>query len=252
MNQTVKINNPYLRNYAKCLLIKMDTLKIQQRLNQIFQNKLKEDGISGPNTINQIKIFQRMEGLKDDGIVGPLTLKKLFPVMSNIANFYPELPEVQYQKTTVEMGAFIETLKSYNIPVAVKIAAYVMFRNESANGKSGINNNYLGVQADNARWPAFMDASVNGTVVLPERMTGHDRRFLSFTSFKGNIDFLIDRVTNRGLYVGGSGKYKIDNAADWVSAYWKSWVTGNANAVPPPDEKAGLLSMYGQGERVFA
>jgi hypothetical protein len=58
----------------------MDTLKIQQRLNQIFQNKLKEDGISGPNTINQIKIFQKMEGLNNDGIVGPNTLKKLFPI----------------------------------------------------------------------------------------------------------------------------------------------------------------------------
>ena len=54
--------------------------EIQQRLNEIFQDKLDPDGIMGKNTIATIKIFQNMEGLKDDGIVGPLTLKKLFPV----------------------------------------------------------------------------------------------------------------------------------------------------------------------------
>jgi len=30
--------------------------------------------------------------------------------------------------------------------------AYCIFRNESANGKSGVNNNYAGIQADVGRW----------------------------------------------------------------------------------------------------
>jgi hypothetical protein len=153
------------------------------------------------------------------------------------------------------MGEIIIYLKSLEISKEIKTACYVIFRNESGNGKSGINNNYTGIQADVSRWPDKLNGQVNGTVVKNERMTGAARRFLAFRTYRGNIDFLVDRIESRGLYVGGNlnviAHMKINDVNDWVNGYWKSWVTGNAEAVPPIDEKISLTSMYKQGEQIF-
>jgi len=65
-----------------------------------------------------------------------------------MTNYYPGKPVLKYQKTSVEMGAVIPYLQSLNVPFEVKIMTYIIFRNESGNGSSGINNNYGGFQAD--------------------------------------------------------------------------------------------------------
>ena len=172
-----------------------------------------------------------------------------------IKNSYPELPELQYYRTSVEMGLVVSYLKSLNVSKAIKCAAYVMFRQESGNGRSGVNNNYLGIQADVARWPDSLNKYVNGTVLKKENMTGNYRRFLSFDSFEGSIEFLIDRIRSRGLYIGGYCnvivKMQISNDNDWVTCYWRSWVTGDAKAIVPYSEQKGLLQMYAQGMKIF-
>src|ERR1700749_4744340 len=110
-------------------------------------------------------------------------------------NFYSEKPELKYQKTIVEMGLVVGYLQSLHIPIEIKIATYIVFRNESGNGSKGLNNNYIGAQADSARWPEKWDAHIAGVVVKAENGTGKTHAFLAFNSFKDSIDFLIDRIT---------------------------------------------------------
>lgn len=173
----------------------------------------------------------------------------------SVENSYPELPELSPRKTTVAMSDVIAYLQLLSVPKAIKIAAYVMFRNESGNGTSGINNNYLGIQGDSGRWPDYLSAHVVGTVIENENMTGKSRRFLAFDNFKASIDFLIDRIKSRGLFVGGTTNFiirmQINSSDAWAIAYWRSWVTGNAKAQMPDTERNGLLSMYKQGDSLF-
>jgi len=170
-------------------------------------------------------------------------------------NFYSTFPEQNYYRTSVEMGEVIDALKKFKVSRAVKIAAYVIFRQESGNGKSGINNNYIGAQADSGRWPIELDKYISGWTQKKENMTGKSRLFLAFASVEGSLAFLIDRIESRGLYVGGTcnkvAHGYIADTDDWCRYYWRSWVTGDADAKIPTTELQGLMSMYGQGERVF-
>lgn len=149
----------------------------------------------------------------------------------------------------------VEYLKSLQESKPVKIAAYVMFRMESGNGKSGINNNYCGFQADSGRWPAHFDNHITGTVTKNENKTGKERIFLAFASWKTSVDLLVDRVKSRGLYVGGYARLVAKTTAttpeEWATVYYRDWVTGNAKAVPESSYVAGLTSMYRQGEKIF-
>jgi len=170
-------------------------------------------------------------------------------------NFYSTFPERPYYKSSVEMGEVVAALKAFPVSKGVKIACYVIFRNESANGKSGINNNYCGFQADSGRWPIQLDKYITGWTAVNERMTGKRRLFLTFADVSGSLAFLIDRIESRGLFVGGTCNVikhgYIADADDWCRFYWASWVTGDADAKIPSNELKGLMSMYAQGGRVF-
>lgn len=170
-------------------------------------------------------------------------------------NFYSTLPEQNYYRTTVEMGEVINALKKFPVSREVKIACYVIFRNESGNGRSGINNNYIGAQADSGRWPDHLDRYITGWTQKKENMTGKSRLFLTFAGVEGSLAFLIDRIQDRGLFVGGTcnkvAEGYIADADDWCRYYWKSWVTGDEDAKIPASELQGLISMYNQGEKVF-
>ena len=126
----------------------------------------------------------------------------------------------------------------------------MIFRNESGNGSKGINNNYIGAQADSGRWPESFTGSFAGTVSGKENATHRSRIFLAFKSLQGNIDFLLDRVLSRGLYVGGLTHVvltmKVENEDELARAYHKEWVTGSAESEPSADEMASFLSMYHQ------
>lgn len=172
-----------------------------------------------------------------------------------LRNAYPDKPAVLYRRTQVEMGAVVAYMQSLQAPVEVKRSAYIMFRNEGGNGRSGINNNYVGAQADSGRWPAKWDIHITGTVIKNENGTGKQRIFLAFSSWKGSVDFLIDRVESRGLYIGGHPtKYaKIDPEypEELCLVYYREWVRGDEDYQPTEKQLKDFLSMYVQAEKIF-
>src|SRR5437773_2648163 len=64
------------------------------------------------------------------------------------------------------------------------------------------------VQADVGRWNARWDERIMGNCIIAENInvkpTGKGRRFVVFTTWQDSIDFIIDRVQARGLYIGGT------------------------------------------------
>lgn len=123
-------------------------------------------------------------------------------------NFYSQFPEVPYKKTSVTMDdvvTFANTLKSkYNIEVIR--TAYCMFRNESANGMLGVNNNYSGIQADNAVWEGLPLDNVIGTSVKKDNF-GDVRRFIAFNEdgYRSCFEFSCYKAHQRGMYIGAEG-----------------------------------------------
>lgn len=175
--------------------------------------------------------------------------------IKQVANCYPELPVIPYEKTSVPMADVIAYLQSLNYVGEVKRAVYVIFRNESANGRSGVNGNYAGVQADGSRWPDKWDKRIIATTVKNENMTGRSRRFVVFNSWKDSVDFLIDSIVARGLYIGGFSqriaKISIREPKDLARAYYKEWVMGEKLAEPDGDFIKDFQSMYSQGCSLF-
>jgi len=171
-------------------------------------------------------------------------------------NAYPELPIIPYEKTQVNLNDVVSFLSTHQCSLDVKRACYVIFRNESANGLKGINNNYAGVQADSGRWPDLLTKYIIGVVQLKENRTGKTRLFCAFSSFEASVLFLIDRIEKRGLYIGGICNkivhMPINNVNDLAAAYYKSWVTGEASYNPTEEETASFKSMYTQAERLLS
>jgi hypothetical protein len=169
-------------------------------------------------------------------------------------NAYGEKPMVPYRATTVDMSDVIDYLQVQDMPVEVKRATYIIFRNESANGHAGVNNNYVGAQADGRRWDAKWDDYIVGIVEEWEN-NGGDRLFLAFDSWETSVDFLADRVEERGLYVGGTTHLVVHmtvaDEKDLAIAYEREWVTGNAEAKVPLAVFSSIASMYRQAREDF-
>ena len=165
-------------------------------------------------------------------------------------NAYPLLKVVDYQKTTVDMDEVKEYIKSLNYILEVKRSALIVFDTESGNGKHGVNNNYVGLQADGARIGGNFDRFVIATCVTPENMTGKERRFCCFENFKPSIDYLAAKVLKRGLYVGGgtNDEYSyVPNIIDADSldlAYFQDWVEGDKNAKPSREDEKEMEELY--------
>jgi hypothetical protein len=172
----------------------------------------------------------------------------------SVKNCYPELPELQYHRSQVEIPTVIVLLRALDIPLNVKRAAYVFFRIESRNGQSGICNNYAGFQADCVRWDAEFDPLIEGTCVLKDS-GGDMRRFLCFYSVDGFLKMLTQKLKSRGLYVGGNpqkyAKMVVMNETDLCRAYEKEWVKGNPKAEPSKEKLINFLSMYSQAKAIF-
>lgn len=176
-----------------------------------------------------------------------------------MVNAYPEKPLIPYKATRVEMALVIAYIKLSKYPLEVKRAGYCYFRNESGNGSKGINNNYAGVQADSGRWPSKYDDKIIGVVSKPENKTLKVRLFCAFESFTTSIDFLLERVEARGLYIGGTThlitKVKINTPAELALNYKREWAAGDKNWKPKTEEDLlGLRnfeSMYRQAVKIF-
>jgi hypothetical protein len=166
----------------------------------------------------------------------------------NVKNAYPELPVLPFARTTVAMSDVLKHLKSSSAANAVKRSSYVIFRNESGAGKKGVNNNYVGLQADGGRQPDKWTPYFAGTCVHAENMTGRLRRFICFKDWTGCADFLVEKVHTRGLYVGGFAhpyaEMAVNSAEDWPLAYWREWVKGDRAAQILKADYDSLLKLY--------
>jgi hypothetical protein len=172
-----------------------------------------------------------------------------------MTNAYPELRTEPYERTSVPMPDVITYLQDAAFPVEVKRSTYIVFRIESANGQSGVNNNYSGMQADGARWPDSLTHYFTGTTTATEGGTGRRRIFLCFDSWHDSVACLADRLAARGLYVGGTThlvtQMNVTSATVLAQAYTKEWVTGSATAEASAASIGNFLSMYAQAAAHF-
>jgi len=162
-------------------------------------------------------------------------------------NYYPQFPEVPYKKTSVDMPTVIAFAKALigKYPLEVVRAAYIIFRNESGNGQYGVNNNYIGLQADNAAWEGLDVSNIIGTSVKKDN-AGEVRRFICFNDkgYQTSFDFLCYKVQQRGIYIGADG---VKTPDDLAMQYELKWV---ANAPEnTPANRAGIVSMYNSAVR---
>lgn len=173
-------------------------------------------------------------------------------------NYYSEKPVVPYKRTAVEMPVVIQEIKKTSFPVEVKRAAYMVFRIEGRNGKSGINFNFSGLQADAGRWPAQYDGLISGVVQKAENGTNNPRLFIAFNNLADSLYMLLDRLQDRGLYIGGHIdmpklrlRMDVPDIEQFARAYKKSWAAGSNAAEPTSDDTDGFKSMYKQAQTIF-
>jgi hypothetical protein len=170
-------------------------------------------------------------------------------------NFYPEFPILPYEKTLVRMDDVIACIKWLQVDKEIKRAIYCVFRIESGNGTQGINNNYIGLQADSARWDTSYNKYITGVCIKEENRTGKQRAFLCFHNYTNSIDILADKLKARGLYVGGTTHlithFEIKTPSDLALAYEREWVEGSANYKPTEEETKMFLSIYKSAEGIF-
>jgi hypothetical protein len=170
-------------------------------------------------------------------------------------NYYPEKAVVPYKKTSVDMRLIEAEINSLPADRQVKIMAYIIVRNESWNGKAGLNNNYAGIQADSGRWQAKYDDRITGVVIKNENKTKALRYFCAFDSYETCLSMLVEKLASRGMYIGGKThvitSMEIKNSEDLCVAYYREWVTGEPDYVPDETAKHNFISMYRQGDAKF-
>lgn len=102
-----------------------------------------------------------------------------------IKNSYPQLPVIEAKKTSVSMIdviVFAKSLLQKYDPKFIRMA-YAIFRNESSNGLSGVNNNYAGIQADVGMWSNLPGTPIGTCVQIDSGK--QQRRFLCFNDSDG-------------------------------------------------------------------
>jgi beta-glucanase (GH16 family) len=174
----------------------------------------------------------------------------------SVNNSYPEKQILPYMNGMVQMPAIIIALQGLDYPAEIKRAAYVVIRNETANGKSVVNGtNVCGAQSDSGRWPAQWDAHIVGTCIKNENQTGKLRGFLIFDTLDNGIAFVCDRVKAKGIFIGENvdGKYykgHVSTPEQEADAYQDEWVHGEDHNTTPTEIK-NFVSMYNQATVLF-
>ena len=159
-----------------------------------------------------------------------------------IKNVYPQFPVLPYKRTSIDMPtvvAFAKTLIGKYQKEVVRMA-YCIFRNESANGKSGVWDNYGGIQADNAVWEGLDLTNVVGTCVKTDG-AGDIRRFICFNEngYQTCFEFLCYKIKQRHMDIGEAG---IKNAFDLYRAYEDKWVENPKEDTP--EARSNFESLY--------
>ena len=124
--------------------------------------------------------------------------------------FYPTKPIIDYQKTSVDFEEFIEFSHSGEYRSIMSLA---IIANESAWGQKGVNNNYLGIQVDNAKWGYPDFEKILKAISVKKDNAGDTRQFAVFneeTAIADNYYFIYYYLSKRN----------INKAED----YYKSWV----------------------------
>jgi hypothetical protein len=172
-----------------------------------------------------------------------------------MTNAYPNLPVLPYKKTSADMNDVIQYIKASPYIAEVKRSCYTIFRIESANGQSGVNNNYIGLQADGNKSDDKVSEHIIGTCIKNENMTGKERIFACFNSWKDSIDILEYQVVNRGLFIGGIAhpysNMKVTSPLDLALAYAREWVYGDGKIIPDKDAVDMFVSIYKQATLKF-
>lgn len=160
----------------------------------------------------------------------------------SVKNSYPDLPVIAYRRTTIDMPTVVAFAKGligkYNLEVIR--TAYCIFRNESANGESGVNDNYVGLQADVGVWQGLSLADVVGTCVQVDG-AGDTRRFICFNEngYKVCFEFLCSKVLARAMYIGAPG---VSDAEDLYHSYEARWVSNPKEDTA--EAKKDFVSLY--------
>ena len=153
------------------------------------------------------------------------------------------------------MDDVIQYIKVSPYSAEVKRAVYTVFRIESANGQSGVNNNYIGLQADGNKSDEKVAEHIVGTCIKNENMTGKERIFACFNSWKDSVDILEYQVVNRGLFIGGIAhpysNMKVNSVLDLAIAYSREWVYGDGSVIPDKDAVDMFVSIYKQATLKF-
>ena len=177
--------------------------------------------------------------------------------MNTVKNSYPEKKEVAFVAVSIQMDKINAAIKASTASKEVKAASQVIIRNETGNGHSIINGtNPTGTQADSGRWASIWDSKVVATCCKKEGMTGKLRRFIVFDTLSTGISFLIDRIENKGLFIGkhiDSRYYKGDvtTPEQLAVAYWQEWVVGEQTK-PSDTFIKDFVSMYKQAIILFS
>lgn len=138
-----------------------------------------------------------------------------------VKNSYPLLPELTYQKTSIEMSfvvVFAKTLIGKYSKDTVCMA-YAIFRNESGNGQYGVNENYAGIQADVGVWENLPGVPI-GTVIKKDN-AGDLRRFLAFKKedgYKVSFELLCIKIEQRNMIT--------------IDDYFDKWVSNSKEDTP--------------------
>ena len=160
-------------------------------------------------------------------------------------NAYLEIPEIPYKKTKIDMPTVVLFAKNLigKYPIEVVRASYCSFRNESSNGTSGVNENYIGLQSDQARWEGLNMENVIGTSVKKDNF-GDVRRFLCFNEkgYQACFEFLCYKFKQRGVYIGAEN---IEDSNKLALAYLTKWVGLSAkDAATKTEDITNFKSLY--------
>lgn len=155
----------------------------------------------------------------------------------SVKNAYPELPEIEFKRTKADMNLVIAFAKSLvgKYTIDTVRMAYAIFRNESANGTKGVNNNYAGIQADVGRWKSLPGTPIATCTKVDSGNA--NRRFLCFSDqdgYKICFELLCVKITSRGMVS--------------VDDYFNKWV-GNPNATS--EHKKNFQSLLNSAAKVI-
>lgn len=176
--------------------------------------------------------------------------------MAQLHNSYPSLPVIPFKSVKVEMGAIINAIKNAPHPVEVKRAGYVVARNETLNGQKTVNGtNICGAQSDCGKWQEEYDSTIVATCIKNENLTGKQRGFVIFDTLQNGVDFLLDRIEAKGIFIGEhvDGKYfkgDVCTPEQLADAYEDEWVYGEDHKTTVQEIK-DFESMYKQSLILF-